>query len=99
MDTTLTPGSLRARSTADSRSSGLLLFASTSTMAALGARACAHSTSRAISVAQPPSLGLGGGASGGAFAPWYTFRKLGGFGRRKAASNRAKSLVENRALV
>src|SRR5438067_2121154 len=55
METATTPGCAAAKRTAVNRLPSELSAASTRRMLAIGAMACAHSTSRAISLAQPPS--------------------------------------------
>jgi hypothetical protein len=89
MDTTLTPGIDRARLTAASKLGLESSSAQTRIRLALGAKTWAHSTSRAISPAQPASVG------GGRLVPpnWLMIVKLGGSGRPNAASNFARSLL------
>src|SRR4051812_36568060 len=89
MDTTDTPGYVRAVSMAAARSARLAELASTRTTFAAGATACAHSTSRAISPAQL-AFTCGHGPAADPF--WLSFTNAGA-GRPNVWLNTARSLV------
>jgi hypothetical protein len=88
MDTTDTPGYVRAVSMAAARSGTLAELASTRTIFAAGATACAHSTSRAISPAQA-AFTFGHGPDADPF--WLSFTNSG-TGRPNVRLNTPKSL-------
>src|SRR5258707_541485 len=83
METTETPCQFAAVVTAAVKSEKLELVASTSTILAPGARACAHSTSRASSTSQSSCLFEFGSVGGRlvVLPVWDITVKLGGSGR------------------
>ena len=90
IETTDTPGREAAVRVAVNRSSGVSLLASTSTMLAPGATACAHSTSKDSSNSHSPVASCGGNAL---LPYWLTTANSGGAGKPKTTSKIAKSRV------